>query len=134
MALSAGIFFIHVVKLCMLGNFFMLLLLSVDFYSKLTFLKKLGTVTETITVSNHLDPDQGRHSVGPNLGPNCLQRLSAQTTKVAASKVKLTTCVSFTINSVNSAAAEEQFCNIFYHIWGKLAWHYINESSGRPFT
>ena len=30
----------------------------------------------TIRVSNGLDPDQDRHSVGPDLGPNCLQRLS----------------------------------------------------------
>ena len=28
-------------------------------------------------MSNCLDPDQERHSVGPNLGPDCLQRLSA---------------------------------------------------------
>ena len=27
-------------------------------------------------MSNGLDPDQGRHIVGPDLGPNCLQRLS----------------------------------------------------------
>ena len=31
----------------------------------------------TILVSNSLYPDQARHSVGPDLGPNCLQRLSA---------------------------------------------------------
>ena len=31
----------------------------------------------TISVSNSLDPDQARHFVGPDLGPNCLQRLSA---------------------------------------------------------
>ena len=30
-----------------------------------------------------MDPDQDHPSVGPDLGPNCLQRLSA--TKVAAS-------------------------------------------------
>ena len=30
----------------------------------------------TIRVSNILDPDQDRHSVGPDLGPNCLQNLS----------------------------------------------------------
>ena len=24
-----------------------------------------------------MDPDQARHFVGPDLGPNCLQRLSA---------------------------------------------------------
>ena len=31
----------------------------------------------TIWVSSSLDPDQARHFVGPDLGPNCLQRLSA---------------------------------------------------------
>ena len=31
----------------------------------------------TIRVSNSLDPDQARHFVGPDLGPNCLQRSSA---------------------------------------------------------
>ena len=31
----------------------------------------------TIRVSNSLDPDQARHFVGPDLGPDCLQRLSA---------------------------------------------------------
>ena len=29
----------------------------------------------TIRVSNSLDPDQDRHSVGPVLVPSCLQRL-----------------------------------------------------------
>ena len=28
-------------------------------------------------MSNSLDPDQARHFVGPDLGPNCLQRVSA---------------------------------------------------------
>ena len=28
-------------------------------------------------MSNNLDPDQARHSVGPDLGPNCFQRLLA---------------------------------------------------------
>ena len=27
----------------------------------------------TIRVSNNLDPDQDRHSISPDLGPNCLQ-------------------------------------------------------------
>ena len=31
----------------------------------------------TYEVSNSLDPDQDLPSVGPDLGPNCLQRLSA---------------------------------------------------------
>ena len=31
-------------------------------------------------MSNSLDPDQARRVVGPDLGPNCLQRLSADDT------------------------------------------------------
>ena len=31
----------------------------------------------TIWVSNSLDPDQARHFIGLDLGPNCLQRLLA---------------------------------------------------------
>ena len=34
----------------------------------------------TIRVSNSLDPDQAQQNVGPDLGPNCLQRLSADDT------------------------------------------------------
>ena len=30
-----------------------------------------------IQVSNSLDPDQDQYSVGPDLGSNCLQKLSA---------------------------------------------------------
>ena len=43
----------------------MLLLSSADFFKN------------NIRVSNGLDPDQDQHSVSPDLGPNCLQRLSA---------------------------------------------------------
>ena len=36
------------------------------------------SLRNTIRVSNGLDPDQARRSVGPDLGPNCLHfRLSA---------------------------------------------------------
>ena len=45
------------------------------FFSKSTFFKK--SFKNTIRVSNSLDPDQARHIVGPDLGPNCLRSLSA---------------------------------------------------------
>ena len=32
-------------------------------------------------VAKNLDPDQARHFVGPDLGPNCLQRLSVLTSR-----------------------------------------------------
>ena len=35
------------------------------------------SVRNTTRVSNGLDPDQDRRSVGPDQGPNCLQMLSA---------------------------------------------------------
>ena len=37
----------------------------------------LKKTVNIISVSNGLDPDQDRHFVGPDLDPNCLQRLSA---------------------------------------------------------
>ena len=49
--------------------------MSGDFFSKLTFSKNY--FRNTIRVSNSLNPDQARHFVGPDLGPNCLQRLPA---------------------------------------------------------
>ena len=48
---------------------------SADFFSKSTFSKNY--FRNTIRVSNNLDPDQVQHFVWPDLGPNCLQRLSA---------------------------------------------------------
>ena len=52
----------------------MLLLLSADFFQNELFQK--NSFRNTIRVSNSLDLDQDRRSVGLDLGPNCLQRLS----------------------------------------------------------
>ena len=52
------------------GQFSMLLLLF-----KIKLFKKILLGTQS--VSNSLDPDQDRHSFGPDLCSNCLQRLSA---------------------------------------------------------
>ena len=41
-------------------------------FFKINFFKKFF-----LEVSNNLDPDQEKHFVGPDLDPNCLQRLSA---------------------------------------------------------
>ena len=47
----------------------------------LTFICKINLSNqffqEHYQSANCLDPDLDRHSVGPDLGPNCLQRLSA---------------------------------------------------------
>ena len=47
-------------------------------FLKSSFLKKI--LSGLPSVSNSLDPDQARHFVGPDLGPNCLQKLSADDT------------------------------------------------------
>ena len=48
----------------------MLLLLSGDFF-------QIDCFKKFFRVSNSLDLDQDGHAVGPYLGPNCLQKLSA---------------------------------------------------------
>ena len=72
--------------LCLLGNFFML------FLSKSTFSK--NSFRNTITVSNNSVPDQAQHIVGPDLGQNCLQRLSAFS-KIEFEKGKAFTKIKF---------------------------------------
>ena len=39
-------------------------------------------------MSNSLDPDQTQHFVRPDLGPNCLKRLSADNTSTQRVKVQ----------------------------------------------
>ena len=56
------------------GTFIMIFFYVCWIFSKLTFSKK--SFRNTIPVSNSLDQDQVRHYVGPDLGPNWLQRLS----------------------------------------------------------
>ena len=51
------------------------LLSSADFFYEIYPFK--NSFRNTIIMSNCLDQDQARHSVGPDLGPNCLQRLFA---------------------------------------------------------
>ena len=59
----------------MLGNFSCFYLPSADFFSKLTVSE--NSFRKTIRVSYSLDPQHYLHSFGPDLGSNCLQRLSA---------------------------------------------------------
>ena len=47
-------------------------------FSKSTLSK--NSFRNAIRVSNSLDLDQAQHFVGPDQGPNCLQRLSADET------------------------------------------------------
>ena len=59
-----------ILTLCMLGKF------SCFCCSLLT---SKNSFSNSIRVSNGMDQDQDQHSVGPDLSPNCLQRLSTAT-------------------------------------------------------
>ena len=77
-ALPGHLYFFIVLTLCMLGNF--ACFLSSRFkkkQQKKPFSKKSFRNTIRLRVSNSLNPDQTRHFVGPDLGSNCLERLSA---------------------------------------------------------
>ena len=54
---------------------FFMVCFFLGFFFKINFLKK--SFSNAIRVSNSLYPDLDRHSVGPDLGPNSLQWLSA---------------------------------------------------------
>ena len=64
----------NILTLCMLGNFAYIFVVC-GFFFKINFYKKI--FQEYHRVSNNLDLDQAGHFVGPDLGPNCLQKLSA---------------------------------------------------------
>ena len=72
----------------MLGNFACFFFTSADFFQNQHFQKILSGIS---SVSNILDQDQAGLLVGPDLAPNCLQRLSADDT----SKQKSTYALSF---------------------------------------
>ena len=59
-----------------LETLFLALLYYADFFFKTTFSKNIQEYNQSV---KQLDPDQVR-SVGPDLGPNCLQKLSADDT------------------------------------------------------
>ena len=60
-------------------EFFSFFLLSADYIQNQLFQKIILGIA-LIRVSNRLDPDQDGCSVGPDLDPICLQRLSADYT------------------------------------------------------
>ena len=58
------------------------ILSSPDFFSKSTLKFSKNSSRNTIRVSNSMDQDQARQYVGPDLGPYCLQNLSADDTSM----------------------------------------------------
>ena len=59
----------------------MLFFSSAVFCLKPTFSNNSSGIPWECQLSNSLDPDQARHFVGPDLGPNCFQKLTADETR-----------------------------------------------------
>ena len=76
--------------LCLLGKIVHAFLSSDDFFFKINLFEKFFR-ENNIKVSNSLDPDQARLFVWHDLGPNCLQRLSAEDT--SRQRVALLCCI-----------------------------------------
>ena len=55
-----------------------------------------------IRVSNGLDPDQDRRYVGPDLGPSCLQRLSADDRTPARKEFRFYQCQDYKFKGLNA--------------------------------
>ena len=64
---------------------FHVFLSSADIFQNLLF-EKFFQGYCTIRVSNSLESDQARLYVGPDLGPNCLQKLSVDDTSLATTE------------------------------------------------
>ena len=83
----------------MLGNFACFYVIC-GFFFKSTFSKK--SFRKTIRVSNSLDPDHARHSVGPDLGPTvCKGYQQKSKTATCGEIVKSLTYLQFKSSSIN---------------------------------
>ena len=78
----------------------MFLFSSADFLQNYVFKNKPPRTT--IGVSNSLDPDQDRHSVGLHLGSNCLQKGYCQTTKLSIGMQRVITGKYFSVQYIVS--------------------------------
>ena len=74
---------------CFLGNFFGLFCHLLIFFKMFFFF--FYSFRNTVRVASSLDPDQARCFVRPDLGPNCLQRLSADDT--SRQRVQFVSCI-----------------------------------------
>ena len=86
-------------------------------FSKSTFLKNY--TWNTIRVSNSLDPDQAKRNVGPDLGPKCLHRLSADNT--SRQRVNLLLTNTLCVQTVKTQVRMCRIAGVFAgHVCDKL--------------
>ena len=81
-------------------------------------------------VSNGLDPDQALHFVGPDLGPNCLRRLSADDKVAASWQITNTEQLLDTTFWLKPMFESISFGSNFFHLAKVLATTFL--SQGKP--
>ena len=79
--------------LCMLGNFHAFVDICSLFLISINFKIFKNSFRNTIRVSNSLDPDRDRHSVSPDLGPNCFAKNISRRQKLPLARKELTPAV-----------------------------------------
>ena len=86
-------------------------------------------------VLNSLDPDQARHYVVPDLGPNCLQRLSVNNTSRQKLKGTCNTVYfSFFQTEENSSAVNPLVTNVYLEVkYAYDVWVSMQENLSRVF-
>ena len=112
--------------LCMLGNisyfccrlptFFKINFFKIFFHKLYQNVKQFGSrsgptfywsrfskysLTNFIRMSNKLDPDQDRHSVGPDLGPNSLKKVISRRQKLQLAWKELTNNINTLFNLIS---------------------------------
>ena len=70
----------------------------------MSFFKK--KIRNTIRVSNSFNLDQDQHSVSPDLGPNCLQSLSADDKNLPLTSKELNSSIIFVLIVVGGGREE----------------------------
>ena len=91
------------------------------FCHRLIFFSKSRFSNSSFSMSSSLDPDKAWHFVRPDLGPNCLQRLSAQVGKETTAKQKFAKKLLPRVKKVN--------CNLFwFFVWT------VNLDTNKSFT
>ena len=79
---------------------------SADFFFQNQVLRKILSGIQSVL--NSLDPDQARQNVGPDLGPKCLQRLSADDTSMHGGRVSTISLLSPDISTVTYSVDPDQ--------------------------
>ena len=87
----------------------MLSLTPADFFQK-------KIISGTLRESNRVDPNQNRYCVGPDLGPNALQRSPQTTGRRLQGKSSMLQVLIITINAVYNNSTDQLVHSAAFHL------------------